>query len=130
MAKKDISVDEAVAVLQRDYLKEVNEYAKDFDDRIAEGEWDDRDSFIQSMDEEIDGAQRVIYTYRARLGLLASDNEDAGIDEMGVDGFDWSAGTPYSALMYFAFRQDIMEHMDSDIDDDETFEEADEDEDE
>lgn len=124
------SVEKAVAVLQRDYQKEVNEYAKEFDDRIAAGEWDDRDDFLESFDQEIDGSQRVIYTWRARLGLLASDNEDVGIDELGVEGFDWSSGTPYSALMYFAFRRDILEAMESDVDDDDTFEEDDDEEDE
>lgn len=129
MAKrKDISVDEAISAIKRDYYQDVNNRADYFIERIKEGEWDDRDDFIESFDQEIDGDSRVIYTYKARLGLLVSDNEDAGIESLGVDGFDWSNGTPYSALMYFAFQQDINEAMDRkgfDINDYELFEEED-----
>ena len=113
--------DKAVAVLTRDYLAEVNRYAKDYIEEIKKGEYDDRDDFLERLDEDIDGAQRVIYTWRARLGLLVSDNHDIGIDELGAEGFDWSQGIPYSALMYFAFRADIVEAMgrfDFDVNDD------------
>jgi hypothetical protein len=123
------SVDEAVAVIQRDYYKEVNQYADDFIERIKEGEWDNRDDFIDSFNQEIDGAARVIYTWQAQLGLLVSENDDAGIESLGPDGFDWSSGIPWSALMYFAFEADIYEAMDRkdfDVNDDELFEPDDE----
>lgn len=118
-------VDNAIQVIKADYYKDVASHADDFIERIRSGEWDDRDDFFDSFDEEIDGAARVIYTWNAKLGLLVSDNEDAGIEELGVDSFDWSSGTPYSALMLYAFRQDIIEAMDRkgfDVNDDELFE--------
>lgn len=124
-------VDDAISVLYRDYYGDVNQYADDFIERIQAGEWDDRDDFMDSMHEEIDGAARVIYTAQAQRGLLVSENADAGIDSLGPEGFDWSSGIPYSALMYFAFEQDIyeaMERKDFDINDDEIFEQDDEDE--
>lgn len=124
---------DAINVLYRAYYSEVNAWADEFIGRIKEGEWDSRDDFIDSMDEEIDGARRVIITYQAQKGLLVSENDDIGIEDLGVDGFDWSGGIPWSQLMYFAFRQDIIDAMDRkdfDINDDELFEEEyDEDED-
>lgn len=122
----DGDVNDALTVIRKTYYDEVRTWASDFDKRIAEGEWEDREDFIEAFDQEIDGSQRVIYTFQARLGLLASDNEDAGIEELGPESFDWSAGIPYSQLMFFAFRQDIIDAMESDIDDDETFEDDDE----
>ena len=129
----DISQDEAISALTREYYSEVNRWADDYAKEIEDGEFEDRDEFIERLEQDVDGAQRVIYTFRAQIGLLVSDNADAGIDELGVESFDWSGGIPWSGLMYWAFRADILEALDRNgIDpfDDETFEPEDEDDDE
>jgi hypothetical protein len=118
-------VNDAVGVIRRDYYNEVEQWAEEYKERIENGEFEDREAFIEQMDQEVDGAQRVILTWHARLGLLVSDNEDLGFEEGVVElsGDD----IPYSQLMYFAFRQDIIEQMgriDVDVDDDEAFEKA------
>ncbi len=127
-----VTIDQAMGAIQRDYYKDVNNQADDFIERIKAGEFDDREHFFDTLNEDLDGAGRVIYTFKARLGLLASDNEDVGIDELGTEGFDWSGGIPYSALMFFAFRADVIERIeqrDIDLDDDDTFEWDDDDDD-
>lgn len=59
----------------------------------------------------------MIYTYWARLGLLATNSADAYEEEMGEEPTGDSAGI--SKQMYFAFRQDIQNAIGSDIDFDE-----------
>jgi len=126
----EVSVDRAMDIIRQSYYNEVREWAEDYDKRIAKGEWSDREEFIEALEQDVDSAARVIYTFQARVGLLCSRNEDAYFEEFGdSEGVCTKDGIEYSKLMYFAFRADILEHMESDIDDDDTFAE-DEEEDE
>ena len=126
----EVSVDRAMDIIRQSYYNEVREWAEDYDKRIAKGEWSDREEFIEALEQDVDSAARVIYTFQARVGLLCSRNEDAYFEEFGdSEGVCTKDGIEYSKLMYFAFCADIFEHMESDIDDDDTFAE-DEEEDE
>lgn len=118
--------DKAMRLIRKDYDSDVKMWGDDFIKRIKDDEFDDRDTFIEAMDQELDGAERVIVTLQARLGLLASENEDAAIDDLGIEGLDFTHGIPYSAMMLQAFRADVAEYMDRkgvDIDDEDIFEE-------
>ena len=121
--KNGVSFSDAVSTLEKWYHEQVKEWADEFDKRIAEGEFSDREEFIDRFDEETDSAGIIIYTQQAKAVMFVSRNEDAYEDEMGDPPPTVEAG----ALM--AFRRDILERMSSDVDDDDTFEQEEEDED-
>lgn len=106
MSRPDISVDEAFGVIRADYYREVREMALDLAQRMKSGDVADEEALSDALHDDVDGCQRVIYTFRAKLGLLANDNEDAAEDE-GVE-----ATTPESR-MYYALQADIREELDA-----------------
>ncbi len=129
--EQTISVQDALAVLKRDYYADVASCAADYAKEIDEGKFSDRDEFIEAIDEYVDGAARVIYTHQAMLGVMSSDNDEAIFDEGMEVEFDGSI--PWSQIMYFAYRRDILEELDRlgyDVDDDATFEGSDEEDEE
>jgi len=104
-AQREKDVEEAQRILRADYYHDVNLHAEDLLERVVSGEIRDPERFDEALHEECDGSGRVIYTYKAKQGLLASDNEDAYEEEMGEP-----APGPEQA-MYFALRADIMEQL-------------------
>jgi hypothetical protein len=122
-------VQDAVAVITRDYYADVASLGDDLIARIKEGEIEDPDNFHDALHDAVDGTQRVIYTWQARLGVLVSENWDAGLEE-GI--IELSGDTvPWEQLMFAAMERDVVEYMDRegvDPSDDASYE-SDEDED-
>ncbi len=127
--EEGISFNDAMGALRKWYYSEVKEWADDFDKRISEGEFDSSEDFRDRFHEETDGAAIIIYTAQARAALLASDNDDAYIEEFGEAPADRD-GIKWEAMALMAFQRDIMEAMESDVDDDDTFEAEEEEDDE
>ena len=65
-------INEAEFLVQKDYRTDIDNHAKDLKKRWEAGEFDgDRDSFMQALDEDVDGSQRVaIYTSQAREAVM------------------------------------------------------------
>lgn len=101
----NITVDEAVSVIRRDYYQDVLSMAKDLATRMKAGEVDE---FSDTLHEDCDGCQRVIYTCQAKLGLLASDNEDAATDALGEEE---AKALTVEQRMYFALQADIVQAL-------------------
>ncbi len=101
---KEITVDEAVSAIRADYYGDVRDMAKNLAERMKAGDVED---FSDALHDAVDDCQRCIYTFQAKLGLLASDNEDAMEEELGDDN-----GTP-EQRMYWALRADIVEHLEA-----------------
>ncbi len=97
------TVEDAVRLIRADYYSDVLSMAKDLASRMKSGEVED---FGDALHDDVDGCARVIYTYQAKLGLLASDNEDAA-EEEGADA------TSPEARMYYALQADIRDTLDS-----------------
>lgn len=114
---KEITVEDAHSVIRRDYYSDVRGAAEEFLKMWNAGEFSDREQAIEWIDQSVDSSGRVIYTAQAMDCLRYSENEDAGIEELGADGFDWSDGPPYSQLAYFAFRADIMRSIECGVGD-------------
>jgi hypothetical protein len=95
----------ATELLRADYYADVSGMAHDALSAIKLGNVTNSDDLTQWIDESIDGCSRVIYTWQAKCGLLASDNEDAYDDEMGE-----ASGTP-EMRMYWAMRADVREEL-------------------
>lgn len=101
-----------VSDLRRWYYSEIRDLA---DAAIKEinsehGESDDEDTRRERLDtwlhETIDGHEFVIYTFKAKCSLLASDNEDAMDEELGESG-------TVEQRCYFAMRRDVTELIDA-----------------
>jgi hypothetical protein len=120
----ETQVQNARRVLAADYFSDVRGAARYLAERLNQGEFGPggeatREAFTEALDQFVDGHERVIYTGQAMDCLRYSDHDDAAIEELGVDGLDWSSGTPWSALAFFAFRADVLDHLgafDVDID--------------
>jgi hypothetical protein len=107
----------AVDVISSDYWQDVRECAADFIERFHKGEFKDEEDYRKQLEQYVDGSQRVIYTYWARLGLLATNSANAYEEQTGEVPAGDSAGI--SKQMYYAFLEDIQNHIGSDIDFDE-----------
>lgn len=94
-------VQEALAVIRRDYYADVRSIAEEYT-KAKTGD-DEKDQ--ETLHQLVDGAQRVIYTYQAKLGLLISDNEDAYQDEFG------EPPPTIEAQMYVALTRDVLEYL-------------------
>jgi hypothetical protein len=103
------TVQEAYNILEEDYRKDVSGVASDLVESWRSGEYDgDRDAFYQSIDESVEGTQRVIYTFQAQLGLAFSGNDEAMFEELGESSME---GAEWSKLMFWALRADVIEHL-------------------
>jgi Uri superfamily endonuclease len=119
--QNEITVDDARQVLRKDYYDDVRSMSEgirqEFADYVKRDKpsSDDAREWLQDyIHESCDGASRVIYTSEAMDCLRYSDNDEAGIEELGSEGFDWSDGIPWSQLAYFAFRRDVEEQLSAD----------------
>lgn len=101
----DEDLDAAVRIIRQHYYQEVRSYADDLLRMVKDGEITDEEQLTERLDQEVDGSARVIYTFQSKLGLLASDNDDAYEDEMGEPTND------VAAQMAMAMRADIREAL-------------------
>jgi len=113
----DDDVKAAVDVISSEYWQDVRECAADFVEQFQKGEFKNEEDYREQLEQYVDGSARVIYTYWARLGLLATNSANAMEEETGETPTGDSAGI--SKQMYFAFLQDIQSAIGSDIDFDE-----------
>lgn len=109
----ETQVDEAFRVLQADYYSDVREIAKYAIDEIKNGNIKEVEDLDTWLHQTIDGYERVIYTNQARLVGVLSDNRDVGLDELGMESFDFSDGIPHEALAYCAMRRDVQEQLEA-----------------
>lgn len=89
------------------YYDEVRDYAVDALRNILDGTISDREGLDDWLHEAVDGSQIVIYTYKASVALLASNNDGACEEQMGEGTYT----TEQRA--YFALIMDVQEEMDS-----------------
>jgi hypothetical protein len=102
---------EAVGVIERDYRDDVKGVADDIVRRIRDGEISNLNDAIH---ETVEWCSRVIETWQAQMGLLASKNDGYGVEEGLVGPSDFKSGIPWDKLMFCAMEQDVideLEHM-------------------
>ena len=78
-----LTVEQAVDVINDDYFDDVRGIVEDCKRAIKDGELSSEDEFHDWLHEAVDGTQRTIYTFQARLGMLVTNNPDAYEDELG-----------------------------------------------
>jgi hypothetical protein len=109
----EADVEAALRVLRADYYSDVLGVAKDLAERMKDGEVDE---FSDALHEAVDGTQRVIYTYRARIGLICTDNADAYTEELGEVPVK-NGTVKWEAMMFMAMERDVVERLEaSDVD--------------
>jgi hypothetical protein len=103
--ENEITVDQAVQVIRRDYYKDVMGVADDVIEFMTDTSngLKDRDDVTRYLEETIDGHERVIYTFKARLGMLVTDNDEAYESEHG------EAAPSVESAMFMAMLQDVRE---------------------
>lgn len=104
-------LDNARAQLRADYWSDVRGVVEDIKVEISRRNLTTEDDVTEYLDETCDGHARVIYTYQAIEGLLYTDNESAYADEFGEDGLVKDRAINWSALMYCALRQDVIDTL-------------------
>jgi hypothetical protein len=94
---------------EKDYFDSIEATAREVLRRVREEDADEGDV----LHEECDGDQWVIYTYRAKLALTFSGNDDAIFEEMGADALAGvtSMSDVYSRAAFFAVRADVCERL-------------------
>lgn len=105
---------------QAQYWDDVKGIAADVKEEIDNGNLSDWDSVADYLHESVDGSQRVIYTWKAKMAVIYSDNEDAYFEETGESGGAIQDGSiNWSLLAFYAVMADVRELMNSDgIDED------------
>lgn len=89
------------------YWNDVRGCAKDFLKRAEEGEFKDDSELTDALNEYVNDAQTIIYTWWARTVFLFAKDPDAYEEEMGE-----KPGTVETAAAA-AFLKDISEHPDT-----------------
>lgn len=104
-------VSAALDTLNRLYHDEVRGWVEDFETRAKGREWGDRDSMLESIEQELDWAACVIYTYQARLvGVLSNSYNDAcqECEDMGLEN-----PTP-EQIAFLCLKLDVLGRLDFD----------------
>jgi hypothetical protein len=97
----------ATDIINRDYYADVRGIAADLIRQIKDGEITSEDQLNDAIHQDVDSAQRVIYTFQAKLGLIASGNEDAYEEDFGE-----KPDSPEKA-MFAALARDVRERLDN-----------------
>ena len=105
-------IDFNLSELRETYYSEINSLAEDYRKRIDEGEFGDRESFMDDVHETIDGHEFVIYTHKARCVCLASFN-DGAIEDLGPDrpAIIVDGEIQWSAIAFYAMEADLYEAL-------------------
>lgn len=104
----EADVKAAVHILTMDYYNDCRDVAKDLAQRMKDGEIYD---FSEALHEAVDGTQRIIYTFQAKVGLLVSDNADAYSEEFGDVPVE-DGNIKWEAMAFVAMQQDVIKELD------------------
>jgi len=102
---ESISVDDALSVLNRDYFDDVRGIAEDCKRAVKDDKVSNDEELSDYLHQSIDGHERVIYAYQARIGLVCTDSVDAYEDETGE-----KPPSP-EVQMFWALMQDVRDRL-------------------
>ena len=108
-SKTESEVAEAVRVISTAYRAHVRLLAEEIIAELNGGDLEDdrnRELISDRIHEAADGSAWVIYTHRARMVLLVSEDPDAYM-ELGVEAMETDGALNWSALAFCALRADI-----------------------
>jgi hypothetical protein len=96
----------ATSCLRAWYYGRVRDIADECLAELLAGRVEDEDALGRRLSESIDGTDIVVYTFKAKAALLASDNEDAA-DERGLKG------ATVEQRAYCALEADVRELLET-----------------
>ena len=116
MAEQEVTFADAYYALERWYAQVVRDYVdtyvderdeamkrvmkeEDLEDEDDVDQYDVDEYMYEWLHETLDGCEEVIYTSQAKAVLLASNNEDAYLEDFGE-----SAPTVHAAAMWALFK--------------------------
>lgn len=100
------SFDDAMTMLRKWYYDEIRAIAKDYTDRALKGEFDDRETFHEDLEQMLDDHEYVIYTAKAQAVCLASNHDDEYEDRFG------EKPPKVEAQAMYAMLADVREYLD------------------
>ena len=93
----------------KDYFETVEMYAVEAIDQAKENgnidEWSDH------VHEFVDSSSYIIYTQKSREVLEHTNNEEAYVDDYGVEPKDFEQGIPWEKFAYCAMVADVSEKV-------------------
>jgi hypothetical protein len=104
-------VSAALDTLNRAYHDEIRGWVAEYEKRIRAREFADESEFREALEQDIDGSECVIYTYKARLvGMLSDSYEDARseLSDMGIEN------PTAEQIAYQCLLLDVSERIDFD----------------
>lgn len=110
--EREITVSQAWDIIKADYWDDVQNVTDAIISRMKDGEITDPEEWDTAIREFVDGTQRVIYTWQAKVGLLCTDNADA-FQDVGLDSIVTDGDINWAALMFWAMRRDVEEQLDA-----------------
>ena len=110
--QNETTVSDALSILYRDYFAAVRSIADEALSLAKSGEIADDEALSDWLHESIDGHQRVIYTYKAKLVLICTDNPDAYADDFGAEGLVKSGAINWEGMAYAAMLADVRALLD------------------
>lgn len=108
---------DAMALAGQAYRLHVKETAADLFQAILDGEVTDREAFCERFHEDIDSDGWVIYTAKAQMVTILSDNGGCGVDDGLVTPECFKDGIPWEKLAYAALEADVTDTLLRDQDD-------------
>ena len=110
MQAEQDGIEDAQRILRVDYYDDVRSVGDGLKRQVDDGDFEDREQFLDVLHETIDGHRRVIITWQAMLGVVfSSQDSNLAIEEFGADSIDFTDGIPWSQLMYPIFERDVLE---------------------
>lgn len=106
----DADCNAAQRILEMDYMNDVRGCAKEVAERLKD---DPDQEFSEVLDEVVDGTQRVIYTFQAKLGLIFSNHTDAYFEDFGNEGACDKDGIKWERLCFVAMTKDVIDELDA-----------------
>lgn len=106
---EQITVDQAMRVLQSDYDSDIRSLREDFQQAVKDGEISDRDDAERWIHESIDGHQRVIYTGHAMMVCRLSDADPQDGIEEGI--VDVKSPMFWSQMAYYCMESDLRNEL-------------------
>jgi hypothetical protein len=99
-------VELGVDLINKDYWADVRGVAKDLLRQIKDGEIKTREGLDDALNQDIDSTQRVIYTFEAKLGMIATNNPDAW-EELGLEH------PSVEQMMFAAMEADVRAQLEA-----------------
>lgn len=104
------NLSDSLRTITSEYMEQIEDIALDLIEEFVEYPDPNRDIYDR-LHESIDSHSWVIYTFKAKMVLLVSDNPGAMIDDYGADGVVTDGDINWSAMAFCAMQADVNDWL-------------------